>query len=610
MATVDTAVVAVTARGLTTARRLSAVHPDWIVYTPAGNTTEVRAGEVAYTGKTAEVIGELFRNRRQLVLLMATGIAVRALAPHLTAKDSDPAVVVMDEAGRNVISLISGHLGGANELAHAVAAELGTVPVITTASDNAGYPAPDNLAQKQGWRTAPGSDLTRLAAAMVNGEPTGVFQDAGDTTWQSTLPEHARVYGSLEELKAARPSAGWIITARDIVPDCNSITAVFHPPTLFIGIGCNRGTGAAEIARAVGGVLAKNGLSMAAVAGLGSAEVKRDEAGLTEYAADQGLGIRFFPAEELAAVDVPSAPSAYAAEHAGTPSVAEAAAILGSGYGRLILPKQAVERKITVAIGEIKPQPSTGRLYVIGLGPGDSGNMSFRARRALKEAEAVVGYKMYLDLIAPYIVGKRIVSSGMTREVERTRQAVHMAGEGRTVALVSSGDAGIYGMAGLALEVAAETEKKPDIVVVPGISAVGAAAALLGAPLMSDFCTISLSDYLTEWPDIEKRLLAAAETDFVIALYNPKSRKRPHQLARAVELVSLHRPGNTPAGIVSDACRPEQKVVTTTLAALPGEDIGMTSIVIIGNSKTILTNGRMITSRGYQRKYRLAEPED
>jgi adenosylcobyric acid synthase len=242
------------------------------------------------------------------------------------------------------------------------------------------------------------------------------------------------------------------------------------------------------------------------------------------------------------------------------------------------------------------------KLFVVGIGPGDLKHMTFEARDALASAEVVVGYKTYLDFIEPLLAGKEVISSGMMQEIERCREALRIACSGRTVALVSGGDSGIYGMAGLVLELA-ETGAagSPEIVVVPGVSALQAAAAVLGAPLMHDFAVISLSDLLTPWEAIEKRLAAAAAADFVIALYNPKSRGRVRQIERARELVLAARPGETPVGIVRNACRDGEERVVATLAGMLDHPMDMFSLVIIGNSATYVdSEGRMVTPRGYK----------
>lgn len=240
------------------------------------------------------------------------------------------------------------------------------------------------------------------------------------------------------------------------------------------------------------------------------------------------------------------------------------------------------------------------KLYVVGIGPGDLDHMTFQANEALDTADAVVGYKTYLDLVNPLIAGKEIISSGMMKEVERCREALDLAAAGKTVALVSSGDAGIYGMAGLALELAAEMASPPEIVVVPGVSAVQAAAAVLGAPLMHDFAVISLSDLLTPWDLIERRLVAAATADFVVALYNPRSKGRVHQIEAARNILIAARPEDTPVGIVRNAMREGEERIVTSLGRMLDYPIDMFSLVIVGNSSTFVDPaGRMVTPRGY-----------
>jgi adenosylcobyric acid synthase len=239
------------------------------------------------------------------------------------------------------------------------------------------------------------------------------------------------------------------------------------------------------------------------------------------------------------------------------------------------------------------------RLFIVGIGPGDLTHITYQAREAIESADTLVGYTTYLDLIEPLLVGKEVISSGMTKEVERCRQAIRRAGEGRTVALVSSGDAGVYGMAGLVLELSPPDDM--DVVIVPGVSAVQAAAAVLGAPLMHDFAVISLSDLLTPWEMIEKRLEAAAVADFVVALYNPRSKGRTRHINRAREILLASRPAETPVGIVRNACREGEEKILSTLAEMPVNRIDMFSMVIVGNSSTFVdSKGRMVTPRGYE----------
>jgi adenosylcobyric acid synthase len=242
---------------------------------------------------------------------------------------------------------------------------------------------------------------------------------------------------------------------------------------------------------------------------------------------------------------------------------------------------------------------SIGKLFVVGIGPGGPSHLTPAAREAIVSSDTIVGYDTYLELVAPLLVGKEVVSSGMMQETERCREALRLAAAGRRVALVSSGDPGVYGMAGLALELA-EGKPEPEIIIVPGVSAVQAAAAVLGAPLMHDFAVVSLSDLLTPWETIERRLQAAASADFVTALYNPRSIKRVRQLEEARRIFLEHRLPSTPVGIVRNACREGEERVVTTLEEMLAHKVDMFSLVIIGNSATYVDEaGRMITPRGY-----------
>ncbi|MFD0694945.1 precorrin-3B C(17)-methyltransferase [Paenibacillus sp. GCM10027628] len=251
-----------------------------------------------------------------------------------------------------------------------------------------------------------------------------------------------------------------------------------------------------------------------------------------------------------------------------------------------------------------------GKLLIIGFGPGSFEHISKRAREAIQESEIIIGYNTYVDLIAGLLSDQQIVRTGMTEEVSRAQEAVRQANQGKKVAVISSGDAGVYGMAGLVYEVLMEqgwTQKDGvEVEVIPGISAVHSAGSLLGAPIMHDSCTISLSDHLTPWELIAKRVEAAAMADFVIALYNPRSGRRTRQIVETQRILLQYRSPQTPVGIVKSAYRDRQHVVVTTLADMLNHDIGMLTTIIIGNSATKLYDGLMITPRGYQRKYTLA----
>jgi len=240
-----------------------------------------------------------------------------------------------------------------------------------------------------------------------------------------------------------------------------------------------------------------------------------------------------------------------------------------------------------------------GWIKVVGIGPGDALDMTFRARDAIKECGVVIGYTTYINLIKPFTEDKKVITSGMRQETDRARKAVRLAAEGERVCVVSSGDPGIYGMAGLIYEMAEKEDVNLDIEVISGVTALGAAAAILGAPIMQDFVAISLSDHLTSWQAIERKLELVSQADFVIALYNPKSKERPENLLKAQQAIMKHRRKDVPVGIVKNASRKGQKSIITTLAEMTQHEADMNTIIIVGNDSTFVTRGKMITSRGY-----------
>lgn len=247
-------------------------------------------------------------------------------------------------------------------------------------------------------------------------------------------------------------------------------------------------------------------------------------------------------------------------------------------------------------------------ITIVGFGPGADEHMTAAARAALAACDVCVGYAGYVEQVRHLLPGKAVVATGMTQELDRGREALRLAREGKAVALVSSGDAGVYGMAGLMFEVLAQAgwdPAAPDVPVrvVPGVTALSSAASLLGAPISHDFCAISLSDLMTPWEAIERRLEAAAAADFVVALYNPKSARRDWQLKRAQEILLGHRSPDTPVGVATNACREGQAVALCRLADLADQDVGMLTVVIVGNSQSRAFGPFIVTPRGYNDKY-------
>jgi cobalt-precorrin 5A hydrolase / precorrin-3B C17-methyltransferase len=325
-----------------------------------------------------------------------------------------------------------------------------------------------------------------------------------------------------------------------------------------------------------------------------TAEAKADEPGILEVCARHGWPLTTYAAERLAEVVVPN-PSEVVQAAVGTPSVAEASALLHAGPGAELVVTKHASAMATVAVARVRPR---GRLTLVGLGPGARDLLSPRAVDAMAHSSFLVGLDQYVaqvrDLVRP---GTVVIESGLGHEEERARTAVELARGGHAVALIGSGDAGVYAMASPALEMADDSF---DVVGVPGITAALAAASLLGAPLGHDHAAISLSDLHTPWPAIERRVLAAAEGDFVVTFYNPRSRGRDHQLTDALDILRRHRPPTTPVGLVRDASRPGQRVLLSTLAEVAAEDVDMLTVVVVGSSQTVEVGGRMVTPRGYR----------
>jgi precorrin-3B C17-methyltransferase len=255
----------------------------------------------------------------------------------------------------------------------------------------------------------------------------------------------------------------------------------------------------------------------------------------------------------------------------------------------------------------------TGKLYIVGVGPGHHDHMTFRAKEVIGESDTIVGYETYVNLVQVLIKGKTIHRYAMTQEVERAHQCIDLAKSGKIVSLVSSGDPGIYGMAGLIYETLAETGWNPndglEVEVVPGVSALNSCASIIGSPLMTDFAVVSMSDLLVPWEVIQKRVESAAQGDFVIVIYNPASKKRIHQLQDTRKVLLKYRKSSTPVAIIKGAFRESQTIVMTNLENLPNysNELGMTTTVIVGNSSTYTYKDLMINPRGYKSKYNLEE---
>ncbi|KIE24541.1 Precorrin methylase [Streptomyces sp. MUSC 125] len=550
--------ISATAAGAVARDRLAAAWPD---------RTRV------YEGPVGEAVRTAFAQCEQLVCFLATGAVVRLLAPLLGDKAADPGVVCVDEGARFAVSLVGGHAGGANALAGEVGALLGAEPVVTTATDSVGLPGLDTLGLP-----CEGAVAT-VSRALLDGEPVALETEV---PWPLP-PLPVSPHGSYTVR----------ITDRSVSPGEREV--LLRPPSLVVGVGASRGAPAGEVLGLIEETLREAGLCPASVAELATVDAKSEEPGILAAAERLKVPLVTYSAEELAAVDVPH-PSAAPLVAVGTPSVAEAAALLRGG--ELLVPKRKSAAQPAMATCAVVRRPGRGRLAVVGLGPGARDLLTPRAAAELRRASVLVGLDQYVDQIRDLLrPGTRVLESGLGAEEERARTAVSEARLGHTVALIGSGDAGVYAMASPAL---AEASDDIDVVGVPGVTAALAAAALLGAPLGHDHVSISLSDLHTPWEVIERRVRAAAEADIVVTFYNPRSRGRDWQLPKALGILAEHREPGTPVGVVRNASRPDEAGRVTTLAGLNPATVDMMTVVTVGNTATRTVAGRMVTPRGYR----------
>ncbi|HEX5318308.1 MAG TPA: precorrin-3B C(17)-methyltransferase [Stellaceae bacterium] len=535
----------------------------------------------------------LFAAGRPIVGICASGILIRILAPLIANKREEPAVVALAEDGSAAVPLLGGHRG-ANALAHRLAEGLGAVAAITTAGDlRLGFALDEPPA---GWRLADPEPAKAIAAALLAGTPVALADELGVADW-------------LTGAWAGHADLTVRVTDRAVKPD--PATLVLHPPVLALGIGCERGCPAEEVAVLTAASLEEAGLSPLAVAAVVSVALKMDEPAIHTLAASLGVPARFFPAERLLAETPRLTGRSEAAFRAtGCWGVAEGAALAAAGPdSELVVPKRK-SRGATCAIARARlpiAAASTGiprgRLAVIGIGPGKAAWRTPEASDLLAKSDDLVGYTRYLDLFGPS--DQRRHDSPIGAEEERARLALDLAAAGRRVALVSSGDAGVYGLAALVFELLDREDRRDwhaaEIVVSPGISAMQAAAARIGAPLGHDFCAISLSDLMTPWAVIRARIEAAAGADFVVAFYNPRSARRPNHLAEAAAILLRHREADTPVAIARNLGRDGETVGIVALGELAAAEIDMLSLVIVGNRQTRRVAGRVYTPRGYFR---------
>tara|TARA_R110002124_G_scaffold38253_7_gene121574 strand:+ start:32718 stop:34538 length:1821 start_codon:yes stop_codon:yes gene_type:complete len=591
-------ILAVTEPGAALARRLQGVIPAALVHGRVGRVAEADDFFDETTGHAAR----LFQAGHPVIGVFASGILIRALAPLLADKVAEPPVISVAEDGSAVVPLLGGH-SGANVLAREIAKALGISAAVTTTGDlRHGIGVDDPPA---GWMVANRKKSLPVAAALLAGEPVRLDVQAGDASWLTDA--------GLPIDPSAQP--GILVTDRNVD---ETEDLVLHPPVLTIGVGCERDADPAELRDLVTETLAKHGLAPGAVACVASIDVKMDEAAVNTLGETLGLPVRFFDAPTLEA-EAPrlANPSDVVFNEVRCHGVAEGAALAAGGPDADLIVEKTKSKRATCAVARARGNidasvvgRARGRLTVVGTGPGTPLWRTPAVSRAVAEATDLVGYGLYLDLLGPAAEGKALHSSELSEEEARARKALDLAAEGKQVALVCSGDPGVYALATLVVEL---IDRKDDprwnriaVTIEPGVSALQAAAARAGAPLGHDFCAVSLSDLLTPWEVIEKRLTAAAEGDFVMALYNPVSKRRRWQLEKARDILLAHRPPNTPVILARNLGRDGETIQIIDLKDLTADQVDMLTLVMIGSSDTrAVTRGArrwVYTPRGYAGK--------
>jgi len=589
----DVAIVCLNPAALDAAKLLKSTLPNAVLWGFADRLNKKDVDKVF--SNVTQTLQDLFSKGTAIAAFAASGIVVRALAPVLADKTSEPAVVAVAPDGSFAVPLLGGH-GGANRLAVAISKLTKGFAAITTAGDSALGLALDE--PPLGWSVQNPSAAKSIVAKMLSGESAGLSVDSGTTDWLSGFSKGDDV----------------LVTHKQTDDD----GFILHPPTLSLGVGCERDCDPAELEDLVTKTLDAAGLSADSIACVTSIDVKSDEPAVLELAEKLGVPTRFFTAEQL---DAESGrlknPSDIVKAEVGCLGVSEGAALATVGKdGSLIVEKQKSKRA-TCAIGlsptDIIPETvgkGRGRLYILGIGPGTDSWRTPEVTRILSAVTDVVGYGFYLDLVPDLIKGKKHHTSNLAQEEERVRHAMDLAAEGKDVALISSGDVGIYAMAALAFELLQREDRaewnRLYIQVEPGISAFQAAAARIGAPVGHDFCLISLSDLLTPWEVIQRRLKAAAEGGFVVSFYNPVSKRRRTQLAEARDILLQHRDPKTPVILARQLGRADENIRVITLEELTPDMADMLTLVMVGGEDTRKIergqNTWVYTPRGYGKK--------
>ncbi len=570
------------------------------IYIAGSSKEDGKKNELIQVQKPKEILLKKWQEIDLIIFIGSIAASIRIINSFLTSKDQDPGVIVIDNKCSKIVPLIGLHQSNTQNIACQIANLFGGEIIETNNSNNQSFLNLDAFGNQWGWqRFGNIKDWSKLVIKQANNEKIFCKQSSGNSLWKNS--ESGEIIHQINEKEIVKPDATFHVSIFE-----NHETS-WHPPVLWIGIGCERNTSKDLIANSLNNFFESRNLSQKSIAGFATIDIKNNEKGILELVKEKNLPIKFFSKEDLSKMIVPN-PSNVVQNEIGTPSVAEASCLIAAGEESKLLEEKRIFKNesgaVTIAVAESKNQynPTHGEIHIIGSGPGDISFLTNNARKALSRCTVWIGYKMYLDLIKPIKRNDQVlIESKLTEEKERCSKAIKLAEEGIKVALISSGESGFYGMAGLLLELLQKIKKefRPYFEVHPGISSVQLAAAISGAPLMNDFCSVSLSDKLTPWSLIEKRIEGALLGDFVIALFNPQSIERNWQLKSIIDICLKSRHSDTPVLIARQVGRDNQTKKFFTLNTIPFKEIDMLSIIIIGNSQTTLVDEIFLTPRGY-----------
>lgn len=592
------AIIVLSANGLELARKIAST-VDADIH---GHAMRCPEADVSFV-KARPHIAELFAAGRPIIGICAAGILIRSIAPYLQHKSRDAAVLAVSETGAHVVPLIGGH-HGAITLGAQVTRALAATLAVTTAGNlqwNASLDEPP-----VGWKLANYASAGRVMPQLLAGD--GAFLDgecaAELQDWLADVPR-----GDAVTLTATRKA---------LIPTENQL--VYCPQDMVLGLGCARGCSVDEVMDLVMSGLSAANINATTISCAVSVDLKADEPAMHAVAAILGVPFRVFDAATLEAETPRLAnPSDVVFAEIGAHGVCEAASLAATGpAGKLVIEKRK-SANATMALAQMPtlgggrmPGRKPGRVMLIGIGPGQAAWRTPEASRLIQSADELVGYGLYIDILGPMAAHLPRRDFALGEEEDRCRYALETAATGRDVAIICSGDAGIYAMGALVFELldrelasggVSDAARRVEVVSAPGISALQAAAARSGALLGHDFCTISLSDLLTPWEAIERRIHGAGAGDFVVAFYNPVSKRRRTQLASARDILLTYRSGATPVLLASNLGRPEEKLLFRTLATLDIDEVDMLTVVMVGASTSRqITHGRGVsiyTPRGY-----------